>query len=81
MKKIDFRVKRADASMRSKSDFGRFRNQYEQRRKRETRSKLVIMAVGIILLTVLILFISQAKSASPINPADELKYENVELKL
>ncbi|MEM8895343.1 MAG: hypothetical protein AAGC88_12245 [Bacteroidota bacterium] len=81
MKKIDFRVKRTDSSIRSKSDFGRFRNQYEQRRKRETRSKLVIMAIGIILLTVLILFISQAQPVAPDNPANELKYENVELKL
>ncbi|GEM_PF-5308067 len=81
MRKTDFRVKRTEKSIRGNSDFGRFKSHYEQRRKREARSKLMIMAIGIILLTVLILFFAQARQPQTANPTNELKFENVELKL
>lgn len=81
MRKTDFRVRREDTKLRTKADFGRFRSQFEQRRKRETRSKFVILAIGIILLTLLVLFYTHAANSTTTGSLNELKFENVQQKL
>lgn len=81
MRKTDFRIRRDEAKLRAKGDFGRFRGQFEQRRKRETRSKFVILAIGIILLTLLVLFYTHAAHPPTTGSLNELKFENVQQKL
>ncbi len=81
MRKTDFRIRRDNTKLRSKADFGRFRNQYEQRRKRETRSKFIILAIGIVLLTLLVLYYTHAAHSPATGSLNELKFENVQQKL
>ncbi|MEQ8714747.1 MAG: hypothetical protein RIC80_17140 [Cyclobacteriaceae bacterium] len=81
MRKTDFRIRRDNTKLRSKGDFGRFRNQYEQRRKRETRSKFIILAIGIVLLTLLVLYYTHAAHLPATGSLNELKIENVQQKL
>ena len=65
MTKYDFRIRRQvfrKGNIKSKRDFDRFEQHFQQRRKKEVKQRNSILMIGVIVLTIILLFTFRAFS-------------------